>query len=100
MVQVNLTEGARLAGVSRSTLNRHIREGRITKVTGTDGKPCLDTEEIQRVYHDTVGDETVAETETTGPGDEVNILGTDAVPHDIPADTVRSDTLSHDTAEA
>lgn len=57
MAKVNLTQGAKLAGVSRSTLNRHLKEGKISKVNGTDGKPCVDTSELQRVYrvlsHDT-----------------------------------------------
>ena len=43
MAQVNLTQGAKLASVSRSTLNRHIKEGKISKVTGKDGKPRVDT---------------------------------------------------------
>lgn len=58
MAKVNLTQGAKLAGVSRSTLNRHLKEGKISKVNGTDGKPCVDTSELQRVYgglsHDTL----------------------------------------------
>lgn len=57
MVKINLTQGAKLAGVSRSTLNRHIKEGKISKEIGNDGKPCVDTSELQRVYgelsHDT-----------------------------------------------
>lgn len=50
MAKVNLTQGAKLAGVSRSTLNRHIKEGRVSKVFEADGKPCVDTSELQRVY--------------------------------------------------
>lgn len=50
MAKVNLTQGAKLAGVSRSTLNRHIKEGKISKGSGKDGKPCVDTSELQRVY--------------------------------------------------
>lgn len=57
MAKVNLTQGAKLAGVSRSTLNRHIKEGKISKDNSKDGKPCVDTSELQRVYgelsHDT-----------------------------------------------
>lgn len=52
MAKVNLTQGAKLAGVSRSTLNRHIKEGKISKGNGKDGKPCVDTSELQRVYGD------------------------------------------------
>ena len=57
MVKINLTQGAKLAGVGRSTLNRHIKEGKISKSIGDDGKPYVDTSELQRAYgvlsHDT-----------------------------------------------
>lgn len=52
MAKVNLTQGAKLAGVSRSTLNRHLKQGKISKVSGSDGKPCVDTSELQRFYGD------------------------------------------------
>lgn len=52
MAKVNLTQGAKLAGISRSTLNRHIKEGKISKVNGADGKPCVDTSELHRAYGD------------------------------------------------
>jgi predicted site-specific integrase-resolvase len=52
MAKVNLTQGAKLAGVSRSTLNRHIKEGKVSKANGMGGKPCVDTSELQRVYGD------------------------------------------------
>jgi hypothetical protein len=50
MAKINLTQGAKLAGVSRSTLNRHIKEGKISKSNGKDGKPRVDTSELHRVY--------------------------------------------------
>lgn len=50
MAKVNLTQGAKLAGISRSTINRHLKEGIISKEIGEDGKPCVDTSELQRVY--------------------------------------------------
>lgn len=52
MAKVNLTQGAKLAGISRSTLNRHVKEGKISKSNGTDGRPCVDTSELRRVYGD------------------------------------------------
>jgi predicted site-specific integrase-resolvase len=52
MAKVNLTQGAKMAGISRSTLNRHIKEGKVSKAKGIDGKPCVDTSELQRVYGD------------------------------------------------
>lgn len=50
MAKVNLTQGAKLAGISRSTLNRHLKEGKVSKGIGEYGKPCVDTSELQRVY--------------------------------------------------
>lgn len=50
MAKVNLTHGAKLAGISRSTLNRHLKDGKVSKGIGADGKPCVDTSELQRVY--------------------------------------------------
>lgn len=46
----NLTQAAKLAGVSRSTINRHVKDGTISKTLGKDGKPYIDTSELQRVY--------------------------------------------------
>jgi len=37
-------------GVARSTLLRHIKNGKVSKVIGKDGKPSLDTSELLRVY--------------------------------------------------
>lgn len=50
MAKVNLTQGAKLAGISRSTLNRHLKDGKISKGVDASGKPCVDTSELQRVY--------------------------------------------------
>lgn len=57
MTKVNLTQAAKLAGVGRSTLNRHIKEGKLSKGLDDQGKPYVETSELQRVYgnlsHDT-----------------------------------------------
>lgn len=37
-------------GVARSTLLRHIKNGKVSKVIGKNGKPSLDTSELLRVY--------------------------------------------------
>lgn len=52
MTQVTISEAARRVGVARSTLLRHIKNGKISKVIGKDGKPSLDTSELLRVYGD------------------------------------------------
>ena len=50
MAQHNLTQAAKLAGVSRSTIMRHISEGKVSKVLGKDGKPYIETSELERNY--------------------------------------------------
>lgn len=50
MSKHNLTQAAKLAGISRSTLMRHLQEGKISKALDRNGKPCIDTAELQRVY--------------------------------------------------
>lgn len=61
MTQVTISEAARRVGVARSTLLRHIKNGKISKVIGKDGKPSLDTSELLRVY----GDLKVSDTDDT-----------------------------------
>jgi len=74
MAKINLTQGAKLAGVSRSTLNRHIKEGKVSKVIGSDGKPSVDTSELARAYgelrHNTLSD-TVPLAQLRTPSDVV-----------------------------
>ncbi len=50
MAKHNLTQAAKLAGISRSTIMRHIAEGKLTKEFDKNGKPCIDTSEIERSY--------------------------------------------------
>lgn len=61
MTQVTISEAARRVGIARSTLLRHIKNGKISKVIGKDGKPSLDTSELLRVY----GDLKVSDTDDT-----------------------------------
>ena len=74
MAKINLTQGAKLAEIGRSTLNRHIKEGRISKTIGDDGKPYVETSELQRVYgrlsHDT-SSQTVPVTQRGTPQETV-----------------------------
>ncbi|MEP2990911.1 MAG: hypothetical protein ABJO88_18300 [Parasphingorhabdus sp.] len=62
MTQVTISEAARRVGIARSTLLRHIKNGKISKVIGKDGKPSLDTSELLRVY----GDLKVSDIDDTG----------------------------------
>jgi len=50
MTQVSISEAARLAGVSRSTLNRHLKDGKISKRRNNSGQPYVDVAELQRFY--------------------------------------------------
>lgn len=50
MEQVSLKQGVKLAGVSRSTLNSHFKDGRLSKDIDMDGRSCVETSELQRVY--------------------------------------------------
>lgn len=52
MTQITISEAARRVGIARSTLLRHIKNGKVSKVIGKDGKPRLDTSELLRVYGD------------------------------------------------
>ena len=61
MTQVTISEAARRVGIARSTLLRHIKNGKISKVIGKDGKPSLDTSELLRVY----GDLKISDTDDT-----------------------------------
>lgn len=50
MAQVSISEAARLTGRSRKTLHTYISNGKLTKVTGIDGRPKVDTSELMRVF--------------------------------------------------
>ena len=50
MAKVSVSEAARLAGVSRVTMQRHIKKGKVSKTEGEDGNPVVDTSELLRVY--------------------------------------------------
>lgn len=52
MAKHNISEAARLAGKSRSTLHRHIKSGKLSKETDHSGDPVIDTSELKRVYGD------------------------------------------------
>ncbi|EMH9513119.1 DNA-binding protein [Providencia rettgeri] len=54
MAQVSISEAARLTGKSRKTLHTYISNGKLTKVTDTQGKPKIDTSELIRVFGELV----------------------------------------------
>ena len=50
MADLTITEGARLAGVHRTTLRRHIDLGKVRLMQGEDGTMRVTLAEIERVY--------------------------------------------------
>ena len=73
---MNLTDAARLAGISRATLNRHIRSGRVTKGTDATGKPFVEMDELARVYGPLAPDADAPEAAPdAAPADELDDAG-------------------------
>lgn len=46
----NISEAARIVKKSRSTIHRHIKQGKLSKEEDEDGMPVVDTSELHRVY--------------------------------------------------
>lgn len=49
-MQHTLSEAAKLAGINRTTIWRHIKQGKLSSSKGCDGKPRVETTELLRVY--------------------------------------------------
>jgi hypothetical protein len=50
MPQVSISEAARLTGKARSTIQRHVQQGKVSKGKDAGGNPVIDTSELERVY--------------------------------------------------
>lgn len=50
MAKHSISEAAKLTGKARSTLHRHLKDGKISKEIDADGQPVIDTAELVRVY--------------------------------------------------
>lgn len=50
MAKHSISEASKLTGKARSTLHRHIKEGKLSKGQDVDGQPVIDTAELVRVY--------------------------------------------------
>lgn len=50
MAIVSISEASGLVGRSRRTLQRHIAQGKLSKVTSATGGAGIDTSELMRVY--------------------------------------------------
>ena len=70
MAKHSISEAARLTGKARSTLHKHIKENRLSKEIDLNGKPCIDTAELIRLYgelQDTSYSATVRKRQQTTP---------------------------------
>ena len=50
--RLNVTQAAKVAGIARSTLNRAIKNGRVSISRDGQGNPFIDKSELERVYGD------------------------------------------------
>ncbi len=55
MSKLTITEAARVVGVSRMTLYKHIKSGRLSVGKDQFGKPSIDASELVRVFGDLKG---------------------------------------------
>jgi hypothetical protein len=63
---ISIPEAVKLCGISRATLYRHIRKGRLTVATNKLGKQCLAVAELVKVYGlEGPEEETITTLETT-----------------------------------
>lgn len=50
MAKHSISEAAKLTGKARSTLHRHLKDGKLSKELDADSHPVIDTAELVRVY--------------------------------------------------
>lgn len=50
MAEVSVSKAARMTGKGRSTIQRHIKEGKLSVGKGESGNPVIDVSELIRVY--------------------------------------------------
>lgn len=50
MAKVGATEAARLAGIDRATLYRHVKAGKVSATVGKGGRKSFDTAELERAF--------------------------------------------------
>ena len=57
-MKLNKYQAAKAAGISRTTLDRHIKEGKISVGKDGTGKTVIDVAELERVYNEVDTDST------------------------------------------
>jgi len=50
MTEVNISEAARIAGVNRSTIQRHLKDGKLSAMRDATGKTKIDIAELKRAF--------------------------------------------------
>jgi len=76
MAIVSISEASKLVAKSRRTIQRHIAQGKLSKVTDATGSAGVDTSELIRVY---------------------GVLTIDDMAHDEPKEMSQADTSEKDT---
>ena len=71
MATIGVTEAAKMVGLSRKTLYKHISKGKLSRVAGG----LIDTSELLRVYGAFVSGVTPDKTKKVTQGDKVKTLG-------------------------
>jgi AcrR family transcriptional regulator len=85
MALLPLRQAADAAGVSRQTLYRYVKDGRITATVGHDGQKQVDTSELLRVF----GKLREPVTDETGAGDSVRPAETGREAPQAPPETAQ-----------
>jgi len=68
-MQVSISEGAKLAGLDRKTLYKHIKTGRLSATKTTNNQRQVETSELERVYGQLATMATPTEDKTATTGD-------------------------------
>jgi predicted site-specific integrase-resolvase len=68
---LNLTQSCKKVGISRVTIGRHIKSGKLSTVTGRDGKIGVHVSELLRVYGEFT-DDIVTKDDDTGLHSQCN----------------------------
>jgi hypothetical protein len=50
----SISEAAKIVGKHRSTIQKHIREGKLSRLIDYEGNPYIETSELLRVYKDLI----------------------------------------------
>jgi DNA-binding transcriptional MerR regulator len=59
MMKLNISQAAKAAGVTRATIHKHMRTGKLSAIVEDDGRRVIDVAELERVYGQLVSPDTV-----------------------------------------